>query len=414
MKQVVGLIAAAGQGRRLGVGMPKSFVPLGGAALFLWSLRALEATEDIGQALLVVPAGYEQQAHNICQQAQLGKLSKVVSGGPTRFESVYNGLSALLSRHPDIVVIHDAARPFVTPQLIAQSVAVCGQTGAAITAVPAADTLKQVGDDGVITATANRRQFYQAQTPQTFKFDLIFAAYQQAREKGWDVTDDAALVEKMGEPVTVVPGNPHNFKITTPADWERAEAMVASSQQIRVGHGYDVHPLVEGRALLLGGVRVPYERGLAGHSDGDVMLHAIADALLGAAGQGDIGQHFPDTDPAYKDADSKVLLAQVVDLLREGGYQPVNVDVTVIAQQPRLAPYIEPMRQQLGAILNIGVDHVNVKATTTEGLGFIGHGEAIATHAVALIRSQTAPKATGHRVAEPDTISRGNNARPEA
>ncbi len=389
MREVVGLIAAAGQGRRLGPGMPKTFVPLGGAALFVWSLRAFEAIEQVSQSLLVVPGGYEQQADNICRQAQLGKLSKVVSGGPTRSESVYNGLKALLDNTPDIIVIHDAARPFVISQLITDSIETCAQTGAAIAALPMTDTLKQVGGDGVITATVDRRQFYQAQTPQTFKFDLILEAYQQARQSNWDVTDDAALVEEMGEPVTVIPGSPNNFKITTPADWQRAEAIVASNQQTRVGYGYDVHPLMEGRALMLGGVRVPYERGLAGHSDGDVVLHAIADALLGAAGCGDIGQHFPDTDPAYKDADSKALLAHVVDAVSEAGYQPVNVDVTIIAQEPRLAPYMEQMRGQIASILNIAPNAVNIKATTNEGLGFIGRQEAIAAHAVALIRRYT-------------------------
>jgi len=382
--EVIGLIAAAGHGRRLGTSLPKALLPLGGAALFLWSLRAFEATTQVKHTLLVVPDGYQQQASDLCQQAQIGKLSNIITGGPTRPESVYNGLTALRSSPPDTVVIHDGARPFVTPQLIAHSVQVCAQTGAAVAALPVTDTLKQVAANSIITTTVDRSQYYCAQTPQTFKFKLIFEVYQRAAQEGWDVTDDAALVERLGQPVTIIEGNPANFKITSQADWERAEAMVGGSQQIRVGHGYDVHRLVEGRALILGGVNVPYPQGLAGHSDADVVLHAVADALLGAASLGDIGQHFPDADPAYKDVDSKQLLSQVVDLLRASGYQPVNVDVTIIAQQPRLAPYIEQMRQQLAPILGVTVDEVNVKATTTEGLGPIGQGEAIAAHAVAL------------------------------
>lgn len=387
MSGIVGLITAAGQGRRLGATVPKTFMPLGGAALFMWSLRAFEAVEQISQTLLVVPDSYGERADELCQQAGITKLAQVVAGGRTRPESVDNGLTALASNPPAIVVIHDGARPFVTSQLIAHSIEVCAKMGAAIVALPVTDTLKQVDPNGVITATSDRSRFYQAQTPQTFKFDLIFQAYQQAKQNGWEATDDAALVEKMGQPVRVVEGSPRNFKITTQADWHRAEAMVAGSQQMHVGHGYDVHPLVEGRALILGGVHVPYERGLTGHSDADVVLHAVADALLGAAGLGDLGQHFPDTDPAYKDADSKALLAQVVELVRSAGYQPTNVDVTVIAQQPRLTPYLEQMRQAIARILKLKMttEGVSVKATTTEGLGFIGRGEAIAAHAVALI-----------------------------
>ena len=386
MTAVAGLVMAAGHGRRLGATVPKTFLPLGGAALFLWSLRAFEAAEEISATLLVVPDGYGEQARELCREAGTAKLGQVLTGGSTRPESVYRGLQALASDPPEIVVIHDAARPFVPPQLIAQSIEACRQTRAAIAAVPAADTLKRVDASGLITATVDRRQLYQAQTPQTFEFDLILLAHRQARQEGWEVTDDAALVERMGQPVAVVPGSPSNFKITTQADWEHAEAMISGAAQVHVGHGYDVHALVEGRALVLGGVQIPYERGLAGHSDADVVLHALADALLGAAGLGDIGSHFSDTDPAYKDADSKRLLARVVELVRNGGRQPVNADVTIIAQEPRLAPYVDQMRRQIAAILSIPVDCLNIKATTTEGLGFVGRGEAIAAHAVALTK----------------------------
>jgi len=383
--QAVGLIVAAGLGHRLGTDIPKTFLPLGGAALFLWPLRAFERTEEVIRTLLVVAPGYEDQARQICRQDKLHKLSQVVAGGPTRPESVYNGLNALKDQPPDIVAIHDGARPFVTPQLIARTIDACAASGAAIAALPATDTLKQVDDNSIISATIDRRPIHCAQTPQTFEFNLILQAYQQFIKEGGEATDDAALVEKMGHPVKVVEGSPHNFKITTPADWQRAENMMGSTQQIRVGHGYDVHPLVKGRPLILGGVTIDYQLGLAGYSDADVVLHALADALLGATGLGDIGQYFPDTDPTFKDADSKQLLGQIVELIHDAGYQPINVDVTILAQQPHLAPYIDQMRQQVASILDIGTNQVSIKATTTEGLGFIGRQEAIAAHAVALI-----------------------------
>jgi len=335
--------------------------------------------------MLVVPADYCGTAQSIAQQAGLTKLEAVVSGGKTRCDSVFAGLQVLSSDPPDLVVIHDGARPFVSPEVIFRTIAAAEQTGAALAARPVTDTLKQVDDQLGVAATVDRTGLWHAQTPQTFRFSTIYNAYQQARGRGWQATDDASLVERVGGTVTVVEDEVRNFKITVPDDWERAKALVAGSQQLRIGHGFDVHPFAAQRPLMLGGIRIPFDQGLAGHSDADVLLHAIADALLGSAALGDIGQHFPDTDPAYKDADSTELLARTVELVSEAGYCPTNVDATVIAQRPRLADHIPAMRGHIAAILGLSESQVNVKATTTEHLGFVGREEGIAAQAVALV-----------------------------
>lgn len=380
-----GLIVAAGRGRRLDARIPKAFLQLGVSPLFIWSLRAFEHTEQIDQIILVVPVDYCEQAASICREAEISKLTAVVGGGERRADSVYAGLDALSSQPPDIIAIHDGARPFVTPDIITRTIDAVQRAGAAIAARPVTDTLKQVGADSEIVATADRSRFWQAQTPQTFRFATIYRAYGEARAQGWEATDDAALVERAGGEVVVVEDTPGNFKVTSPEDWAQAQRLVAGAGGIRVGHGYDVHPFAAERRLMLGGVEIPYDRGLAGHSDADVVLHALADALLGAAGLGDIGQHFPDTDPTLREADSAELLGEVLRLAGKAGYRPTNVDVTVIAQQPRLAPHIPQMRKRIANILQMQPQAVNIKATTTEGLGFIGRQEGIVAQAVVLV-----------------------------
>jgi len=379
------LIVAAGQGRRLDCTLPKAFLELGGRPLLLWSARTFEQVPEVTQIVLVVPPDYCDIARSMVQQAGLSKLQAVIPGGQTRCESVFAGLQVLSSEPPDLVAIHDGARPFVTVEIISQTIAAAKQTGAALAARPVTDTLKRVDDELCVAATLDRTELWHAQTPQTFRFSTIYDAYQQARTDGWQATDDASLVERAGGKVRVVEDDVRNFKITVPNEWQQAQALVADRQQLRIGHGVDVHPFGPQRPLLLGGITVPFDRGLAGHSDADVLLHAIADALLGAAGLGDIGRHFPDTDPAYKDADSTELLARVVELINGEGYRPANVDATVMAQQPRLAEHIPRMRSHIAAILGLSDSQVNIKATTTEHLGFIGREEGIAAEAVALI-----------------------------
>lgn len=384
-QQVAALIVAAGTGTRFGSALPKVFVPLGGIPLLSWSLRAFGNHPQISTVVVVVSEEYVPRAQELCA-AEITLPWQVVAGGSERRASVCNGLRALSEFTPDIVAIHDGARPLVSAEVISDSLAVAKRCGAALATVGIVDTVKQVAPDRRITATLDRSQLQLAQTPQTFRYELIRRAHEQADAEGWAVTDDAMLVERLGHPVHASRGDWRNLKITVPEDLLMAERLSAGAPSSpRVGHGFDLHRFVEGRRLVLGGVEIPYAKGLLGHSDADAALHAIADALLGAAGLGDIGRHFPDTDPAYKDADSRKLLAQVAALVRAQGFAIANVDVTILAQAPKLAPHMPAMREATAATLNVVPDLINYKATTTEKLGPIGEGLALAAEAVALL-----------------------------
>lgn len=392
MAGVAAVIVAAGRGSRFGGTLPKVFAPLAGVPLLRWSALAYRDCPAVSELVIVAAPDQLERARAVC--ADIPGLRDVVPGGEQRPDSVLAGLQALASAAPEIVCVHDGARPLVDRGTIERSIAACREHGAAIAGIAATDTLKQVDEAERITATPLRSTLRHAQTPQTFRYELLMEAYDRARREGLDVTDDAALVERMGHPVVVSEGHPDNIKITTPDDLALAEWLLARREGraggiTRVGIGLDVHALVPARALILGGVRVPFELGLAGHSDADVLLHAISDALLGAAALGDIGQHFPDTDPRYAGADSAELLRQVVTLLAQAGWQPLNVDATVVCERPKLAPQIPRMRLNIAAALGLPVEAVGVKATTTEGLGFAGRGEGIAAQAVALIGEQS-------------------------
>ena len=389
MGAVAAVIVAAGRGTRFGGATPKILSPLAGEPLVRWSVRAYEECDAVDSIVVVAAAEYLQQVAQVCREGS-NKLLAVVAGGSERPESVMAGLNALADLAPEIVCVHDGARPLVDRATIERSIVACRMYGAAIAGVAATDTLKQVGDDERITATPSRDILRHAQTPQTFRYEALVEAYAQAGDEALAVTDDAALIERMGQPVHISAGSPDNFKITTPDDLARAEWVLArrrgeTGPVTRTGIGLDVHELVEGRPLNLGGVHVPFERGLAGHSDADVLLHAISDALLGAAALGDIGLHFPDTDSQYEGADSADLARQVVALLAAAGWRPTNVDATVICERPRLAPHIPAMRENIAAALGLPAEAVGVKATTTEGLGFAGRGEGIAAQAVATV-----------------------------
>lgn len=390
MAQAAAIIAAAGRGTRFGGRLPKVFVPLAGRPMLEWSLLAYGACARIEDIVLVVAADLVDEAWRIVEQGGHSSVLGVVPGGEERPASVRAGLEALRIADPEIVCVHDGARPLVDVATIERSIDVALAHGAAVAAIPAIDTIKRCAADGRIVATPPRAELYQAQTPQTFRYRLLLEAYERAEREGADVTDDASLVERTGHAVYVSEGHPDNLKVTTPQDLERAEWVLGrraglQCPPVRVGTGYDVHCLVEGRALILGGVRVEFERGLAGHSDADVLFHAIGDALLGAAALGDIGQHFPDTDPRFAGADSADLASRVVDLLAEAGWRPVNVDATVICERPRLAPHIPAMRANIARALALPEGAVSVKATTTEGLGFSGREEGIAAQATVLI-----------------------------
>jgi len=340
----------------------------------------------VEEIILAAPPDAVELLRRLIAGGPAAKTEKVVAGGATRQESVWAGLREL-SAGMDCVLIHDAARPFVGPRLIEACAAAARAYGAAVAAVPVTDTLKlAVGK--LVRGQVDRGDLWAAQTPQGFRVEVITQAYEQAQRQGTVATDDAALVEASGHPVRLVMGSPRNIKITYPEDLELAETLVraqASCAQMRCGVGYDVHRLVEGRRLVLGGVEFPGPRGLEGHSDADVLTHAICDALLGAAGLGDIGQHFPDSDPRWAGADSVELLRQAAAIAAAAGFRVVNVDAVVVAEEPRIAGHVARMRERLGAALGVAPEMVSVKGKTGEGLGFIGAREGIASHAICTI-----------------------------
>lgn len=311
-----------------------------------------------------------------------------VAGGATRQASVHAGLEALMGEKPDIVLIHDAARPFVSQALIARAIEAAGRTGAAIPAVPVSDTIKLIDDGGNIAATPERARLRIAQTPQAFRFDVILEAHRRAAREGRaDFTDDAALAEWAGLTVATFEGDVANMKLTTPEDFVREEARLASLLgDIRTGTGYDVHAFGEGDHLMICGVRVPHAKGFLAHSDGDVGLHALVDAILGALADGDIGSHFPPSDPTWKGASSDRFLKYAVDRVTARGGRIANLEVTLICERPKIGPLRDVMRARIAEIAGLDISRVAVKATTSEKLGFTGREEGIAATASATIR----------------------------
>lgn len=373
------VIVAAGQGTRLPGPVLKPLLPLGSRTVLERTLEAFERCPAVDQVAVVAGA-----SHVGTLVGRLGgKVIAVVPGAPERRGSVAAGLEALSD--VEWVVVHDGVRPFVTPGLIERVLEAARRCGAATAGVPVTDTLKEVAG-GRVRRTVDRSGLYAVQTPQAFRADLLREAHRRVPPDA-PVTDDAGLVEALGEPVEVVPGDPANLKITTAADLALARLQAAEEGEVaRVGVGYDVHRLAPDRALVLGGVTLPHPRGLAGHSDADVLTHAVTDAVLGAVGERDIGHHFPPDDPAYRGADSLRLLEVVAERLRAAGWMVVNVDAVVLAEAPRLAPHIEAMRERLAAALAIRPGQIGLKATTAEGLGPVGRGEGVAAHAVAMLR----------------------------
>ena len=369
---VTAIIVAAGASRRMG--FDKLSYCLSDGRTVLETSCALFAAHPAVDELVLVAGGNRPQCEAIA--AACPKPCTVVQGGATRADSVHNGLAAAKGQ---LVAIHDAARPFASEEVITQVLQAAAKTGAAAPAVPVKDTIKVADKDGKVVTTPDRATLYAVQTPQCFDRALYLQALEAVSdEKASLVTDDCSLFELAGLPVTLTAGDYANLKITTKEDLQKENTM-------RIGHGYDVHRLVEGRKLILGGVEVPYEKGLLGHSDADVLLHAVMDAVLGAAAMGDIGQHFPDTDPAYKGADSLVLTREVAKIIAAHGYKVGNIDATILCQRPKLAPHIPAMRKNIADAFGLPLDAVSVKATTEEHLGFTGEGLGIAAHAVALI-----------------------------
>jgi len=377
---VSAIIAAGGRGQRFGGESPKQLLLLGGEPILKRSVDAYRSCDLVSDLVVALPVELVQTPPPYLIGAS--KPLTVVEGGARRRDSVANAF-ARVSKRTDVVVIHDAARPLVSDAVIRRTVNAAAESGAAIAAVRAHDTVKRARADGAITATLPREEIYLAQTPQAFRVDVLRAALAQAGE----ATDEAALAEQAGHVVRVVDGDPRNLKITTPDDLATAERLLGSTAMptLRIGNGYDLHRLVAGRQLILGGVVIPFDKGLDAHSDGDVVAHAVTDAVLGAAGLGDIGRHFPDTDPAWKGADSIALLSRAAGHVRSEGYALVNADVVVIAQRPKLVPYIDAIRANLARALDADPSQISIKGKTNEGVDSMGAGESIAVHAVALL-----------------------------
>jgi 2-C-methyl-D-erythritol 4-phosphate cytidylyltransferase/2-C-methyl-D-erythritol 2,4-cyclodiphosphate synthase len=381
MSSVYALVVAAGQGSRLGGLRPKQYLPLGGATILRHAVAALFEHRLIANVLVAIRP--EDRALFDSSIAGLAVMPPV-AGGPTRQDSVRLGLEALAAYRPQRVLIHDGARPFPDQRLVDRVIEGLDKAVAAIPCLPLRDTIKRAEGE-TIRETIDRSALWRAQTPQGFHFDAILAAHRAAI--GRALTDDAAVAEAAGLAPLIVEGSEDNLKVTTAQDLAAAERLLATRQaDVRIGQGFDVHPFAPGDHLWICGVRVPHGMSLAGHSDADVGLHALTDAVLGAIGAGDIGMHFPPSDPRWRGAASDQFLTHAVDLVRARGGAVAAVDVTIICERPKIAPHRAAMVERIAAILGITSDRVSVKATTTEKLGFTGRAEGMAAQAVATVR----------------------------
>jgi 2-C-methyl-D-erythritol 4-phosphate cytidylyltransferase/2-C-methyl-D-erythritol 2,4-cyclodiphosphate synthase len=385
----IAIIPAGGAGTRMGRNRPKQYLELAGEPILIHTLRAFAATDGVDGIIVVVPKEWLAQTQGFIDRSGVTKILSVVAGGSRRQDSVANGLEAV-PPETTFVLVHDGARPLITPELIGRCLSGAKVHGAAMAALPVSDTLKKVNGALVIEATVDRSSLYQAQTPQVMAAAVLRHAFQQAEEDHFTGTDEASFLERIGEKMVVVDGDEENIKVTRPGDLILAETILARrgemmKSEIRVGHGFDAHKLVEGRDLILGGVTIPHTTGLLGHSDADVLTHALCDGLLGAACLGDIGVHFPDSDDTYKGISSITLLGHVRALLADKGFTLHNADITVVAQAPKLAPYWQEMKTHLARACKASEDCFNLKGTTTEKMGYTGRGEGISAHAVVLI-----------------------------
>ncbi|MDR0842364.1 MAG: 2-C-methyl-D-erythritol 4-phosphate cytidylyltransferase [Acidobacteriota bacterium] len=403
------VIAAGGSGTRMNAGVPKQFLELGGKPILLRTVEAVAALEAVAQVVIALPPEHIAQAEEILSQQPLRIPVECVVGGPNRQASVRNGCMRV---HPgtDIILVHDAVRPFCPREVMERVLAAALEKGAAVPGLPATETIQRVSRTGRVRKTPPREELYAIQTPQAFHARLLVDALDRAAAEGFIGTDESSVVRWFGHPVAVVAGDPENIKITRPMDMPLARLLLQMRSQqwneqehsqrngadmadgsgqagcdLRVGHGIDYHRLVQGRKLILGGVEIPFEKGLEGHSDADALLHAVCDALLGAAALGDIGRHFPDTDPAYRGRDSRFFLGEVRAKIAVAGWQVKNVDATLLLQRPKIAPHAEAMRRNIAETLGIDLQNVNVKATTTEGMNAEGRGEGVSAQAVALL-----------------------------
>jgi 2-C-methyl-D-erythritol 4-phosphate cytidylyltransferase / 2-C-methyl-D-erythritol 2,4-cyclodiphosphate synthase len=395
----VAIIPAGGAGKRLKSHIAKQYLFLDTLPVLVHTLKVFQDSKDIDGIILALPQ--EDLVHirqELAEKYDLTKLMNIIAGGNERQDSIRNCLLAIEEKW-DLVVIHDAVRPFVTEELISKVIEAAKETGAAIAGVKTKDTMKEIKENNIIGATVPRNNLWLAQTPQAFEFKLLIKAYEAAYNDNFYGTDDASLVERMGKEVKIVEGSYENIKITTNEDMQIADALMKKRNKVdlRSGFGYDSHRFAADRKLILGGVEIPFDKGLQGHSDADALIHAICDALLGAAGAGDIGRHFPDTDQEYKNISSMIILEKVSKLIKAKGFSINNIDVTVVMEMPKLAPYAAEMVSNIAHFLNINDDCVNIKAKTNEGMGFIGRNEGVAVFVAAMLteRKSNGSKAQG-------------------
>ena len=386
----IAIIPAGGAGVRMGSVKPKQYLELAGEPVLVHTLRAFDQADVVDGIIVVVPEDWQFQTEKLVSRYGFRKVLQVVCGGRRRQDSVANGLDAV-PPETAFVLVHDGARPLVTPKLICRCLDQAREHGAAMAALPVSDTLKKVDGAGVIEATIDRSSLYQAQTPQVMSVSLLRQAFALAHADGFEGTDEASFLEHIHEKMVVVDGDEQNIKVTRPGDLLLAEMVLSRRSakmkgEIRVGHGFDAHKLVEGRDLVLGGVIIPHPRGLLGHSDADVLTHALCDGLLGAVGLGDIGVHFPDSDVVYKGISSIKLLSHVISLLADRRYVLQNADITVVAQAPKLSSYWQTMKTKLAQACGVSEDCFNLKGTTTEKMGYTGREEGISAHAVVLVQ----------------------------
>jgi 2-C-methyl-D-erythritol 4-phosphate cytidylyltransferase/2-C-methyl-D-erythritol 2,4-cyclodiphosphate synthase len=387
-KSIAVIIVAAGRGERVnsdGGTDPKQYRLLGGKPVLAWTIQSFLDYAHITHVLPVISASHAQR------YAALGlsdpRLLAPVIGGASRQASVLAGLKALAPMRPDLVLIQDGARPFAMPELIGDVIAVLQSHDGALPTLAVTDTIKRSLDGQLVAATEDRNQLFAAQTPQGFRFGQIFSAHMRAASNPRQFTDDAEIAEWAGLRVAMVMGSRDNIKITHPEDFAQGERIILGDQamETRIGTGYDVHPFEPGNAVWLGGVRIPHTAKLQGHSDADVALHALTDAILGAIGESDIGTHFPPSDTQWKGAASAVFLKHAGSLVDKAGGRIVNLDVTIVAERPRIAEHVPAMRAAIGAALNIDAARIAIKATTSERLGFVGREEGIVAMASASI-----------------------------
>jgi len=390
LADTVAIIVAGGQGRRMGADLPKQFLPLAGRSLLDRTLATASASPRVHGIVLALPPSLPEESRSAYRRWD--KMIAVVDGGRERQDSVRNALEAV---PPDcrIVLVHDAVRPFASADLFARCILQADEHGAAVPVIPVRDTVKSWDAAAGSLVTRDRLEFLRAQTPQAFRAEILRTAYARAAAGGKSATDDAALVEAAGFPVVAVPGEETNIKVTLPEDLRMAAGLLSEDPDFRIGMGGDAHRLVEGRDLWLGGVRVDHPRGLEGHSDGDVLLHALADAIYGALGDRDIGFHFPPGREETRGISSRSILAHARARMAGRGYGLVGVDAVVVCEAPRIAPLADALRSSIAGILSVPEDRVSVKGKTTEAMGFEGRGEGISAWAVALLRgARPAPK----------------------